>query len=149
MCCGALLRMRFMIVVGLRLRLRTGCSRKSLDLRLTTPLETQFERSAICLRQQSRKSPNPASIVNGKGLEMETKLHIRFREVYGRVSAYPANDQAERLAGLVGTKTLTESALRQALAMGFEVWVVAFTGRIGEASFGRPVQPSDLARLAA
>jgi len=80
---------------------------------------------------------------------METKLHIRFREVYGRVSAYPANDQAERLAGLVGTKTLTESALRQALAMGFEVWVVAFTGRIGEASFGRPVQPSDLARLAA
>lgn len=38
---------------------------------------------------------------------MDSIIAIRLREVYGSVKAYPANEQAERLADMVGTKTLT------------------------------------------
>ena len=40
---------------------------------------------------------------------MDNRIVIRLREVYGQVKAYPASSQAERLAAMVGTKTLTQS----------------------------------------
>lgn len=50
---------------------------------------------------------------------METVITVTLREVYGQVKAYPANEQAQRLADLVGTKTLTIDTLRGAARMGF------------------------------
>lgn len=52
---------------------------------------------------------------------METQIVVKAREIYGNLTFYPANAQAQRLADLVGTKTLTIVALRQAKAMGFEL----------------------------
>jgi len=50
---------------------------------------------------------------------MDNVIAVTLKDVYGAVKAYPANEQAERLASLVGTKTLTVATLRSAAAMGF------------------------------
>jgi hypothetical protein len=52
---------------------------------------------------------------------MQTIIEVSARSVYGSTFLYPANDQAVRLAALVGTKTLTMTTLRLAQSMGFSV----------------------------
>ena len=52
---------------------------------------------------------------------MQNVITVSLKDVYGTTKAYPANDQAVKLAALVGTKTLTPSTLMQAKAMGFRL----------------------------
>lgn len=66
---------------------------------------------------------------------METAIKVQIRDVYGRPVAYPANQQAERLADMVGTKTLTIQTLRQAKAMGFVLIEVDRRGNDMPATF--------------
>lgn len=54
---------------------------------------------------------------------MDTIIEVSARSVYGSVLMYPANDQAARLAALVGTRTLTVSTLQHARGMGFIISV--------------------------
>jgi hypothetical protein len=54
---------------------------------------------------------------------MQTTIEVLPKSVYGSLFLYPANDQAARLAALVGTKTLTMTTLRLAQSMGFTVSV--------------------------
>ncbi len=64
---------------------------------------------------------------------MQTEIQITIKSVYGETKAYPANDQARRLAGMVGTKTLTPSILEQARTMGFRIVEVDRFGQaVGE-----------------
>jgi hypothetical protein len=49
------------------------------------------------------------------------QIDIQIRDVYGRATAYPINNEAQCLARVAGTKTLTRYALMQALAMGLTV----------------------------
>lgn len=66
---------------------------------------------------------------NGK-LDMNTTLKITIKSVYGKETIYPACEQSRRLADMVGTKTLTQDTVRQAIAMGFRVeYVDAFKAR--------------------
>ena len=53
---------------------------------------------------------------------MQTAIKIEKRDVYGVPKYYPRNEQAENLARLIGTKTLTARAINQARAMGFEIF---------------------------
>jgi hypothetical protein len=52
---------------------------------------------------------------------MQDIITVTLKDVYGTVKAYPANVQAEKLAALVGTKTLTVQTLRLAKDMGFRL----------------------------
>ena len=52
---------------------------------------------------------------------MENQIHVTLKDVYGKAKAYPANEQAKRLAMLVGNKTLTFVTLAQASTMGFRI----------------------------
>lgn len=52
---------------------------------------------------------------------MNTTITVSLRDVYGKTVAYPACDQARRLAELVGTTTLTGSTLLKAKRMGFDI----------------------------
>jgi len=52
---------------------------------------------------------------------MNTVIVITIKSVYGRDTIYPVNDQAKRLANLVGTKTLTQQTIRDAMGMGFQI----------------------------
>ena len=52
---------------------------------------------------------------------IETTILVEIRESYGARRAYPANEQAQRLARLVGAKTLTRATLDAARDMGFRV----------------------------
>lgn len=60
---------------------------------------------------------------------MKTTLVLNFKSVYGKTVAYPANDQARRLADLVNSKTLTYGALRDAAGMGFDFAIEPVSGR--------------------
>lgn len=51
------------------------------------------------------------------------QVRITARKVYGETKFYPANLQAECLATVAGTKTLTLHALRAASRMGCDVLV--------------------------
>jgi hypothetical protein len=55
---------------------------------------------------------------------MNRVIQVTIKSVYGADKIYPANDQAQKLAALVGTKTLTNETLRAAMAMGFELQYV-------------------------
>lgn len=46
---------------------------------------------------------------------------VRFDRVYGNVVCYPANQQAEVLARIAGTKTLLPRTLAGARALGLQV----------------------------
>lgn len=48
-------------------------------------------------------------------------VKVEARNVYGITKAYPANDIAEGLAFIAGTKTLAGWALKRAEQMGFTV----------------------------
>ena len=54
---------------------------------------------------------------------MNSRIEVYVRSVYGSPLLYPSNDQAQRLAALVGTKTLTRAALSMARGMGFDIAV--------------------------
>lgn len=54
---------------------------------------------------------------------MNPRIEVTARSVYGSILLYPANDQATRLAALVGTKTLTVTVLSIAKSMGFEILI--------------------------
>ena len=54
---------------------------------------------------------------------MERTIEIEAKKVYGNQTIYPVNEQAKNLAAIAGTKTLTESTLRKAKAMGFEITI--------------------------
>lgn len=56
---------------------------------------------------------------------MNQRIEVKLRDIYGSTKAYPANEQAERLARLANTKTLTYATLSHAAEMGFEVVVLA------------------------
>ena len=67
----------------------------------------------------TRLAPHPAnSAVN-------PVIAVTVKDVYGNRLVYPANTQAEILAGIAGTKTLTSDTLIKAQAMGFRVVAVA------------------------
>jgi hypothetical protein len=57
-------------------------------------------------------------------------IKITLREVYGETKAYPACHKALIFAEMLGTKTLTQRALRDIQRLGFEVEVVALTGKL-------------------
>ena len=46
---------------------------------------------------------------------------VRFDRVYGKVTCYPANEQAELICAMTGRKTLTPVDIKTAKAMGFQI----------------------------
>lgn len=52
-------------------------------------------------------------------------IEVFVRSVYGAHKAYPANDAAELLAEIAGTKTLDPKTLALAERLGFEIKQVA------------------------
>jgi hypothetical protein len=52
---------------------------------------------------------------------MSAVVLVEVRNVYGRDTIYPANDNAERLAAIAGTKTLQPRHLELARGLGLEV----------------------------
>jgi hypothetical protein len=58
------------------------------------------------------------------------KISINIRNVYGVEQAYPACDDAETFAKIAGTKTLQPATLRLIAELGYEIEVVANTGRL-------------------
>lgn len=57
-------------------------------------------------------------------------LEIRFDRVYGNLTCYPVNAEANLVAQLCGTKTLTPRALELARELGFEIRLAPGTGEI-------------------
>ena len=60
-------------------------------------------------------------------------IAVTLKESYGRTLAYPANEQAHRLAAMLGAKTLTAHVLRQAQDMGL---TLAYVDRFGRCETG-------------
>jgi hypothetical protein len=52
---------------------------------------------------------------------MNAVVLVEVRNVYGRETIYPANDNAERLAAIAGAKTLQLRHLELARGLGLEV----------------------------
>lgn len=55
---------------------------------------------------------------------------VRFDRVYGNVVCYPANQQAEVLARIAGTKTLLPRTLAGARALGLQVSAESSSGEM-------------------
>jgi hypothetical protein len=68
---------------------------------------------------------------------METTIAITVKDVYGQTLVYPANDQAKRLATMLGTKTFTHAAMCGIEAMGFRILEVD--------RLGKPIRANKLA----
>ena len=66
---------------------------------------------------------------------MQTTIQIEKRDIYGVAKYYPRNTQAENLAKLIGTKTLTARAINQARAMGFEIVAADGFGNLAPITF--------------
>lgn len=60
---------------------------------------------------------------------MNTELKVRIKNNYGTYHYYPENDQAEMLAHIAGTETLTPQTLKLATDMGF---IITYTHTIPE-----------------
>jgi hypothetical protein len=56
------------------------------------------------------------------------KIQIELRSIYGVNKAYPVDRNAECLAAIAGTKTMTINTLVNALRMGFDIEVVGSFG---------------------
>lgn len=56
-------------------------------------------------------------------MEQANTIIVQAKEHYGKVNFYPSNALADKLARLVGNKTLTETVLRQAKDMGFNITI--------------------------
>lgn len=54
---------------------------------------------------------------------MAQQIKIQLRSIYGETKAYPLCDKAKTFADMLGTKTLTPSALQHIKRLGFEVLV--------------------------
>jgi len=61
---------------------------------------------------------------------MTIRIQMMTRSVYGEDKIYPANEAAEHLATIAGTKTLTIRAIHHALLMGCEVELVGREPRL-------------------
>ena len=59
-----------------------------------------------------------------------TTIAVTVKTIYGQPKVYPANTQAQLLASMNGTKTLTYDALRIAQQMGFSIAQVFPTGEL-------------------
>lgn len=57
---------------------------------------------------------------------------VRFDRVYGNVVCYPANQQAEVLARIAGTKTLLPRTLAGARALGLQVMEMQDSGQLAD-----------------
>ena len=55
---------------------------------------------------------------------------VEIKEVYGNRTIYPINDQAQLLARIAGTKTLTASTVELAKKLGFHFEIVQPTTTI-------------------
>lgn len=62
-----------------------------------------------------------ATVLKMQSQEDQMTLLVKFEKVYGNVVCYPVNEQAQRVAKLAGTKTLTPQALKIAKEMGFKL----------------------------
>jgi hypothetical protein len=63
--------------------------------------------------------------VANKAKEAAMIIEIEIKSVYGVLKIYPANEAAELIAKIAGTKTLTNEALAYAERLGFEIKEVA------------------------
>lgn len=52
---------------------------------------------------------------------METVIQVQVRNVYGKPVVYPANEAAELIAAIAGTKTLSTATLAYARRLGFDI----------------------------
>ena len=52
---------------------------------------------------------------------MQNVIQIKVKQVYGNETIYPVNDQAQLIAKIAGTKTLTKQALSYAKLIGFTI----------------------------
>lgn len=52
---------------------------------------------------------------------MKDEIKVELRSVYGKVLAYPVNDQAHKLAKILSTKTFTKETLSGLKDMGFVI----------------------------
>ena len=52
---------------------------------------------------------------------MNTQLHVEIKNNFGTYRYYPLNDQAQMLAHIAGTETLTPQTLKLAADMGFTI----------------------------
>lgn len=52
---------------------------------------------------------------------MNRTIQIRVKDVYGRETYYPVNEEAQLIAKLAGTRTLTSEALTIAKQLGYTV----------------------------
>jgi hypothetical protein len=59
-----------------------------------------------------------------------TTIQITLKSVYGVETAYPVCERAKLFAEIAGSKTLTHRTLCLIERMGFEIEVVANTGRL-------------------
>lgn len=48
-------------------------------------------------------------------------LQIKIKSVYGTAMCYPANEAAELIAKIAGTKTLNTAQLEYAVQLGFQI----------------------------
>lgn len=61
---------------------------------------------------------------------MNNEIIIRIRNVYGYDLAYPDNEQAQHIANIAGTKTLTKETLAIAQKMGFTIDLAGYPNDI-------------------
>jgi hypothetical protein len=54
---------------------------------------------------------------------MENTIRVQIRDVYGRLTTYPACPNAVCFAAIAGTRTLTDETLRQIERLGFRIVV--------------------------
>lgn len=59
------------------------------------------------------------------------KITVKIRDVYGKEAVYPACPKAEAFARLANSKTLTERALTEIRALGYEVEVASRWKEVG------------------
>jgi hypothetical protein len=56
---------------------------------------------------------------------MNNTIQVKIRNVYGYDLAYPVNGQAQHIANIADTKTLTKETLTIAQNMGFIIEIVS------------------------
>ncbi len=66
---------------------------------------------------------NANAFLNNAGLPLieERVLQVQVKNVYGKATVYPANENAEFFAAIAGTKTLSTVVLAYARRLGFDI----------------------------
>lgn len=62
--------------------------------------------------------------IGKRNKENVMRIEIEVREVYGNTLLYPMNDAAKALARIAGTKTISAANVKDACALGLEVYEV-------------------------